>query len=209
METIKISDADARHKELMAALGGIERALLLHAGIERALLLINDALRLQVVETGPANTQTEQEKVAAMQWNRQARGKALAQALNERGMNDVALQVLKQNEEGGKFKVETKVLHLDKGEIGVVTGPPSDIHGFIPVRWDGHRLSVYEKPESLEVVQQVLLGGQRVSSTSKFRGGLGTVTRLAEEGKLVAVAFDNGPELWIEACDLELIGGAT
>lgn len=40
METIKISDADARHKELMAGIGAIERAL----------LLINDALRLRVVE---------------------------------------------------------------------------------------------------------------------------------------------------------------
>lgn len=137
MENIKISEADARHKELMAALAGIERALLLHAGIERALLLINDALRLQVVEVGPSNTQTEQEKVAA--------------------------------------------INLSKG-----------------------RKVSREKPQE----QHVLQGGQRVSSTSKFRGGLGTVTRFAEDGKLVAVAFDDGPELWIEACDLELIGGA-
>ena len=97
METIKISDADAHHKELMAGI----------AGIERALLLINGALRLRVVEVGSANTQMEQEKVAAMKWQRKARRQDLAQALHGHGMTDTALRM--RHVPGTKFKIGDRV----------------------------------------------------------------------------------------------------
>lgn len=204
METIKISDADTRHKELMAGIAGIERALLLHAGIERALLLINDALRLRVVEVGPSNTQTEQEKVAAMQWQRKVRREDLAQALHEHGMTDSALRVLKQNEEEGRFNAGTKVLHLDKGDIGAITGQPSEMPGLFPVKWVGRTYSVYEDEANLEFVQRPLNDGDRVRMMEEK----GIIQSVAAERGFAIVQWDKRVPTWELISSLELIGDA-
>jgi hypothetical protein len=94
-----------------------------------------------------------------------------------------------------------KVLGLDHGKIGAVTGKPSDIHGQIPVKWADSAYSTYGKPENLEVVQRPLKDGDRVT----MKGEPGTIQSVIKVRGMAVVQWDKRVPTWELISSLELI----
>lgn len=100
-----------------------------------------------------------------------------------------------------EFEPGCKVLGLDHGKIGAVTGKPSDVHGQIPVKWANSTYSTYGKPENLEVVQRPLKDGDRVT----MKGETGTIQSVLEVRGMAVVQWDKRVPTWELISSLELI----
>lgn len=93
-----------------------------------------------------------------------------------------------------------KVVGLDHGKIGAVTGKPSDMHGQIPVKWVGDTYSPYAKPENLEVVQRPLKDGDRVT----MEGEAGTIEDVFPVRGMAIVKWGGRGATWELISSLEL-----
>lgn len=99
-----------------------------------------------------------------------------------------------------EFEPGCKVLGLDHGKIGTVTGKPSDMHGQIPVKWVGSTYSIYGKPENLEALQRPLKDGDRVT----MEGEPGIIQSVLEVRGMAIVQWGGRDATWELISSLEL-----
>lgn len=94
-----------------------------------------------------------------------------------------------------------KVVGIDHGKIGAVTGKRSEMHGKIPVKWEDRTYSIYEDREDLGFVQRPLKDGDRVT----MNGEPGTIQSVLEVRGMAIVQWGNRAANWELISSLELI----
>lgn len=94
-----------------------------------------------------------------------------------------------------------KVVGVDHGKIGAVTGKRSDMHGKIPVKWEDRSYSTFAKPEDIQFVQRALKDGDRV----KMGDEAGVILSVFELRGMAIVQWDTRVPTLELISSLELI----